>query len=113
MPQSFQVISQVQIPAVMHGACCQISWLEELSVLLPGYPVGFYDILQAIQEATATISSRRVHQQLGHTPALGLNAASLLYSEDTATPFSVSLALFALIMFCQSHDFLACNSSSP
>lgn len=54
MPQSFQVISQVQIPEVMHGACCQISWLEELSVLLPGYSVGFYDILQAIQEATAT-----------------------------------------------------------
>lgn len=84
MPQSFQAILQVQIPAVMHGACCQIGWLEELSVLLPGCPVELYDILQAIQEASATISSRRVHQQLRHMPALGLNAASLLFSAATA-----------------------------
>lgn len=87
MPQSFQVILQVQIPIVMRGACCQISWLEELSVLLPGWPLGLYNILQAIQEASVTIaSSPRVQQQLGHTPALALNAASLSFSAATAMP---------------------------
>lgn len=35
---------------------------------------------------SATISSPRVHQELGHRPALGLNAASLSYPAATATP---------------------------
>lgn len=119
MPQSFQVILQVQIPVVMHGACCQISWLEEQSVLPPGCAVGLHDILQAIQEASATISSPRVHQHLGHTPALGLNAGSLLFSSTYCNAltyskmFSVFLALLALIVFCHSHNFLAFNSNSP
>lgn len=86
MPQSFQVILQVQIPVVMHVACCQISWLEELTVLLPGCPIRLYNILQAIQEASATTSSPRVHQQLRHMSALGLNAASLSFLAAAATP---------------------------
>lgn len=100
MPQSFQAILQVQIPAVMHGACCQISWLEELTVLLPGCPVELYDILQAIQEASATISSPRVHQQLRHTPALGLNAAPLSFSAATPTPSLTQHVLSFSCAFC-------------
>lgn len=119
MPQSFQVILLVQIPVVMHGACCQISWLKELSVLPPGCSVGLYDILQPIQEASATISSPGEHQQLGHTPALGLNAGSLSFSSSYCNAltysniFSVFLALLALIMSCHSHNFLAFNSNPP
>lgn len=87
MPQSFQVILQVQIPAVMHGACCQISWLEELSVLLPGCPVGFYDILQFF--FFAFLQCYHLFPQSAprtQRPAPGLNAASLSYPAATATP---------------------------
>lgn len=98
MPQSFQVILQVQIPAVMHGACCQISWLEELSVLLPGCPVGFFnDILQVFQEASATISSPRAHQQTDCCFPLVLATPSLLTHSQFFLHFLCNVACFAKV----------------
>lgn len=96
MPQSFQVICASEIPVAMHGVCCQISKLEELSVLLPGHQIRLCDSFQTRPEANATISPLECNNNLHTCPwtecwfplSLQLNYCNILTPSNLFSPFS-------------------------
>lgn len=102
----------------MHGGCCQISRLEEPSVLLPGCPIGLCDSFQTSEEANATIAPSESTNSLHTRPWTECCFPHSLQLNYCNTPapsnlFSVFLTLLVLIISYHSHSFLASNSNSP